>query len=49
MTTAAQDRNVYMSARNIDGVEVSPVAELNAYKVLKPRRMLVTRAALDAL
>jgi len=49
VTTAAVDRNVYKSGRNIKGVQVLPVAELNALAVLKPRRMLVTKAALDAL
>jgi large subunit ribosomal protein L4 len=46
---AGQDRNLYLSARNIRGVNVSPVNELNAYKILMPRRLLVTRAALDIL
>ena len=36
-------RNVYKSARNIDQVTVSPVAELNALAVLQPRKMLVTQ------
>jgi len=40
---------VYRSARNIEGVSVSPVAELNAYAILRPRNLLITRAALDAL
>ncbi|MCG8584857.1 MAG: 50S ribosomal protein L4 [Pirellulales bacterium] len=43
-----QDANVYKSARNIDRVSVSPVAELNALSVLRPRRILFTKAALDA-
>lgn len=43
------DVNVYKSARNIDRVSVSPVSDLNALSILKPRRMLVTKAALDAL
>ena len=43
------DVNVYKSTRNIDKVTVSPVADLNALGVLTPRRMLVTRAALDAI
>ena len=43
------DQNVYKSARNIPGVEVAPVSQLNALSVLRPRRMLVTRSALDAL
>jgi large subunit ribosomal protein L4 len=49
VTTAALDQNVYKSARNIDRVTVSPVAELNALAVLTPRKMLVTKAALDAI
>jgi large subunit ribosomal protein L4 len=49
VATASYDRNVYCSARNIEGVTVSPAAELNAYCVLKSRRMLVTKEALDQL
>lgn len=43
------DNVVYLSARNIDGVTISPVRDLNALSVLKPRRMLVTKAALDKI
>ena len=43
------DNNVYLSARNIDRVEIYPVSQLNALSVLRPRKMLVTRAALDSL
>ena len=49
IATAGLDRNLYLSARNICGVSVSPVQELNAHRVLAPRRLLVTRAALDAI
>jgi large subunit ribosomal protein L4 len=49
VATAALDPNVYRSARNIDKVTVSPVADLNALAVLKPRKLLITRAALDAI
>lgn len=49
VTTAGYDVNVYKSARNIDKVTISPVAELNALSVLQPRRMLVTKEALDAI
>jgi large subunit ribosomal protein L4 len=49
VTTNGYDVNVYKSTRNIDRVTISPVAELNALSVLKPRRMLVTKAALDAI
>jgi large subunit ribosomal protein L4 len=49
VTTAAYNRNVYCSARNIAGVSVAPAGELNALSVLNSRRILVTKAALDAL
>ncbi len=49
VTTALADANVYKSARNIDRVTVLPVAELNALAVLTPRKILVTKAALDAI
>ncbi len=49
VTTAALDQNVYKSARNIDRVTVSPVADLNALAILVPKKMLVTKAALDAI
>ncbi len=47
--TAALDQNVYKSARNIEGVKVLPAAEFNCYTVLKQKRLVLTRAALDAL
>lgn len=43
------DQNVYRSARNIDGVKVLPAAEFNCYTVLKQKRLVLTRSALDAL
>lgn len=49
VTTAALDPMVYKSARNIDRVTVSQVADLNALAILTPRKMLVTKAALDAI
>ena len=49
VTTAQYDANVYRSARNIAGVSVAPAGELNAHAVLASRRLLVTKAALDAL
>jgi large subunit ribosomal protein L4 len=49
VATAAADVNVFKSARNIDRVSVLPVAELNALAVLIPKKILVTKAALDAI
>jgi large subunit ribosomal protein L4 len=49
VTTAGYDANVYKSARNIDRVSVSPAGDLNAYALLRAKRVLITTAALDAL
>jgi large subunit ribosomal protein L4 len=40
---------LHKSARNIRGVELLPVAQFNAYTVLKQKRLVLTRAALDEL
>jgi large subunit ribosomal protein L4 len=49
VATAEHDTNVYKSARNIDQVTVAPVSGLTALNLLEPRRVLMTRAALDAV
>ncbi len=38
---------IYLSARNIPKVSVLPVCDLNAYEILKPKQLLMTKAALD--
>jgi len=45
---AGYDANVYKSIRNLADVSVLPVGDLNALEVLRPRAVLMTRAALDA-
>lgn len=49
IATEEHDVNVYKSARNLTRVTISPVCDLNALTVLTPRRMLVTRKALDRI
>ena len=46
---AVESYNVelYKSFRNIEGVRILPVSEINAYEVLRPKRLLMTKAALD--
>ena len=44
----AYNVNTYKSARNIDGVRILPVNELNAYEILHPRRVLMTKAAMES-
>jgi large subunit ribosomal protein L4 len=47
--TDGNQPNVYRSGRNIPGVGVLPADQLNAYEVLRRKRLLLTRAALDKL
>lgn len=42
------DANLWKSARNIEGVSVAPVADLNAWAILRPRTILMSKAAIDA-
>ena len=39
--------DLYKSFRNIEGVRILPIAEINAYEVLRPKRLLMTKAALE--
>ncbi|AMV34485.1 50S ribosomal protein L4 [Pirellula sp. SH-Sr6A] len=49
LAVGSLDRNVYLSGRNIQGCTISPVSDLNALVVLRPRKLVVTREALDWL
>ena len=46
---AVESYNVelYKSFRNIEGVRILPIADINAYEVLRPKRLLMTKAALE--
>jgi large subunit ribosomal protein L4 len=47
--TADYDTNLYKSARNISSVRVMPAKEFNAYTVLRQKRLVLTREALEVL
>jgi large subunit ribosomal protein L4 len=47
--TAGPDTNVYKSARNIPGVIVTSTTQFNAYTVLRQKKLVLTRAALEVL
>jgi large subunit ribosomal protein L4 len=49
LVTAGIDRGVFLSARNIDQVSVLPASDLNALSIIQPRKVLLTKAALDAI
>ncbi len=44
-----EKKSVYLSARNIHGVSVMPAQLFNAYQVLRPKRLVLTKAALSEL
>jgi large subunit ribosomal protein L4 len=48
VSPAKHDDMLWKSARNIDGVSVAPVGDLNAWSLLQPRAVLMTTAAIDA-
>lgn len=49
VATAQHDAIVYKSARNIPTVQVLPASDINTYVLLRQRRLMLTRAAMDGL
>ncbi len=49
IATNGVDQNVYRSARNIEGVQVLPASDLNAYALLRNRNFIVTVPAMNAI
>ena len=49
VVTEHPDRNVYLSLRNVPGVDVVAVNELNAHQVLLRRYMVLTSGALESI
>ena len=47
--TVEYDKNAYLSARNLHDVEVMPTSQFNAYTVLRQKRLVLTKAALEEL
>ena len=43
------NQNVWLASRNLQDLSVRPVAELNAYEVLKHKDLLLTKEALEVL
>jgi large subunit ribosomal protein L4 len=44
-----EKQTLYKSARNIRGMQVLPASQFNAYQVLKPKRLVLTKAALQEI
>ena len=43
------NQTIFRSARNIRGMQVLPAKQFNAYEVLRPKRLVLTKAALQEL
>ena len=49
LAIAQHNENVWKSARNIGNLCVAPCAELNAYDLLRQKRLVITKSAIDRL
>ncbi|MEP3478386.1 MAG: 50S ribosomal protein L4 [Fuerstiella sp.] len=49
LVSAGLDKILYQSARNIPGVAVLPVSDLNAYDLLKHRNLVMASGAMDVV
>jgi large subunit ribosomal protein L4 len=46
---AEQNKNIYLSSRNLQGVEVITASELNTYKIMKASTLILAESAVDVL
>ena len=44
-----QNNNIYLSSRNLQGVEVITVSDLNTYTIMKASTLVLTESAVDVL
>lgn len=49
IVTAEVNENVYKSARNIEGVQVMPVNNINVYDLLKYEKFIITKEAVSKI
>lgn len=46
---AEQNKNIYLSSRNLQGVEVVTTSELSTYKIMKASTLILAESAVDVL
>jgi large subunit ribosomal protein L4 len=44
-----QNKNIYLSSRNLQGVEVVTISDLNTYNIMKASTLVLTESAVDVL
>ena len=48
IATDAYDVVLYKSGRNVPGLTILPATDINAYEILKPKKVVMTKKTLDA-
>jgi large subunit ribosomal protein L4 len=49
MVLNKEDKNIYLSSRNLEGTEVVTASELNTYKILNAGNLIVCESAVKDL
>ena len=49
IVTLESNNNVYKSGRNIEGIQVMPVNNINVYDLLKYEKLIITKDAVSKL
>ena len=49
LVLAEPNKNVYLSSRNLQGVEVVTVSELNTYKTLGANKLILTEGSIEKI
>ena len=49
LVLASQDKNVYLSARNIPGVQIIAASDVNTYAIMHSNAILLTEGSLDVI
>jgi len=44
-----QNKNIYLSSRNVQGVEVVTAGKLNTYEIMKASTLVLVESAIDVL
>ena len=49
LVLAGQNKNVYLSARNIPGVQIIAASDVNTYAIMHSNAILLTEGSLDVI
>ena len=49
LISESADKNVYLSARNVPGVNIMPASDINAYAILNNKAIILTESGLDVI